>query len=793
MSRHLRRRAEWYLVPLFYGLVVALIHREIWAGKMGVGWDLIESYWPDLSFFARELSQGNFPLWNPTERGGVPAHADPQNALFYPVQWLFAGWGALVGQTSWSLIQAKELLHHALAGTLLYLYARTRKMPWQAALVAGLTVVTAEVWVQLKSNNFLYAVAWTPLVLIALDAFFERPGARRAVALGAALYLPAAVGSPPGYWYMLLLASAYGGFRAIGFAGETIGRLHLLAGWDGGATPSQREERREALSRVARVAGGLLLAVALVALTQALLLLPVRELLALSPRAERTVDFAVWGGSAPGKVWPALVAPLRHTYTIHCGLLPPVLALVALGLRPGRDRGAPWFFLVTGAFFLFLAFGPETPLLRWLVENLPGFGLFRISTRYMVLVPLVLGALAGHGLTVLLDPRTRLRPRVVVVGLIAVVTVIGTHKVKTIDPDLIFDPANWPHQPLIGSALLAAFLLGVVRLPRRMTNGFAVAGILVFSTYAAEVVRRDLGYQPRPDHLEDWTKLNGLAGLDQYRVYDEFLLEQRAGSRLGLREFRGYPSEDPLSRKDYADVLYVATQPNQMGLLGEFNIRYVFYGPHTTKGWSRRRLPGPPDVVAPKRFVFRSEAIYETKHPAPLLAWYGGLRRVPRGAELGMMLGLRDDAGIRREAVVSEEPLPPALETRVSALLPGKQTPPPSVAGTITGYSTEAITGRITAPAAGVVVLNEFMYPGWRVFVDGQESTPVWIDACLRGVFVDQGEHEIRWVYRPAQLPWLTAAWVLGMAIILGTAAYEVRALGQRRGRRATTQAGRGA
>jgi hypothetical protein len=428
LGAHVSRRREWYLVPVFFALVVAIVYREIWwYGEQGIGWDLIESYWPDLAFFARELGHGNFPLWNPYERGGVPAHADPQTALFYPVQWALAAVAVLRGQTSWSLIQFKELLHHGLAGCLMYLYARTRRLPWQAALVAGLAVVLSESWVQLKSNNFLQAVAWTPLVWIATDAFFARPGARRAAWLAASLYLPASVGSPPGYFYVLLAAGAYGVFRAIGFVAA-----ELAAG----------ARVRACAARLGRTAAYLLLAVALVAATQALLLLPVRDLLALSPRADHPIDFALQGASGVAQTWPALVAPLRDTYTVHCGLLTPVLGLTALIVCPQRDRAAPLFFAALTAFMLLLSFGGETPLLPWVVTHLPGFAWFRIAARYLVVVPLGFGALAAYGMAALLDGRSRRRaPRALVLA-IAVATVMGTHWLRGQQPAVIFDPSG---------------------------------------------------------------------------------------------------------------------------------------------------------------------------------------------------------------------------------------------------------------------------------------------------------------------------------------------------------------
>jgi hypothetical protein len=755
------RRREWFLVPVFFALVVAAVYRDIWwQGESGVGWDLIESYWPDLAFFARELSHGNFPLWNPHERGGVPAHADPQTALFYPVQWALAAWAVAVdhGQVSWSLIQFKELLHHGLGGTLVYLYTRTRKLPWQAASVAGLAVVLAESWVQLKSNNFLQAVAWTPLVWIATDAFFARPDARRAVALAASLYLPASVGSPPGYFYVLLAAGSYGLLRAGAFIWTEV------HGPDPGEAAAPRSPSRPTPARVLlRTAGALLLAVALVAATQAVLFVPVRDLLALSPRAEHGLDFALQGNSGWAKTWPALVAPLHDTYTVHCGLLTPVLGALALLARPRRDGGAPLFFAGFAAAMIVMSFGTEAPLLPWLVLHAPGFALFRIAARYLVLAPLALGVLAAHGMAILLEARTRQRGRLALLLAIGAFTIVGTRWLRGFEPTLIFDP-HFPNLPLYGAAALAGFILLVALVPRRWAPGLAGAGVFLFFGYGAHLVGRQMGYQPRPDHLEDLGKLGGLYDLDRYRVYDEFLLEQRAGSRLGLREFRGYPSEDPLSRLDYIQILAAATSPEGMPLLGEYNIRYVFYGPHTTKGWSRKRLPNAPDIGAPKRFKAVSPAISETRFPAPMAAWYGGLRRVDHDDVLHALQGARDDDGVRRIAILTTAGAPAALEPRLQPLLAAEKSAPPAVAGLVRRLQTENVDLEIEAPAPGLVVLNEFMFKGWRVFVDGREEIPMQVDLALRGVLVESGKHRIAWVYRPPHFTGLIALWALGLA-----------------------------
>jgi uncharacterized membrane protein YfhO len=62
----------------------------------------------------------------------------------------------------------------------------------------------------------------------------------------------------------------------------------------------------------------------------------------------------------------------------------------------------------------------------------------------------------------------------------------------------------------------------------------------------------------------------------------------------------------------------------------------------------------------------------------------------------------------------------------------------------------------------GSVVLSQIYYPGWQVSVDGIRAPFLQTDYTLAGVFVKEGSHSVRFLYRPASLR-------IGMAITLGT------------------------
>jgi uncharacterized membrane protein YfhO len=56
---------------------------------------------------------------------------------------------------------------------------------------------------------------------------------------------------------------------------------------------------------------------------------------------------------------------------------------------------------------------------------------------------------------------------------------------------------------------------------------------------------------------------------------------------------------------------------------------------------------------------------------------------------------------------------------------------------------------RVTSDRPSVLVLSESSYPGWRVFVNGQERVCLWLNLLFQGVELPSGQNEIVFEFRP--------------------------------------------
>jgi uncharacterized membrane protein YfhO len=84
----------------------------------------------------------------------------------------------------------------------------------------------------------------------------------------------------------------------------------------------------------------------------------------------------------------------------------------------------------------------------------------------------------------------------------------------------------------------------------------------------------------------------------------------------------------------------------------------------------------------------------------------------------------------------------------------------------ITALERKRVVIEADAATAGVLVLSDAWYPGWRVTVDGAPAPLLRADYALRGVALPAGRHVVEFTFRsrPAQLGlWLSAVGLLGL------------------------------
>jgi hypothetical protein len=161
---------------------------------------------------------------------------------------------------------------------------------------------------------------------------------------------------------------------------------------------------------------------------------------------------------------------------------------------------------------------------------------------------------------------------------------------------------------------------------------------------------------------------------------------------------------------------------------------------------------------------------------APLLRAFG-LRSIVRHAPYGLILEERSDAlprfaivpavtvledDERRWARFSDLGWDPAREAISSdhrpefAALELEAGNTKSVHASVEVIRDEPDFQELKVESSGGVLLTQgLFFPGWRVWVDGEEATPIEIDGALRSVVLSAGAHRVEWRYRP---PWLGSA-----------------------------------
>lgn len=388
---------------LALGLLAALSLLFFWkialTNQILTGLDLFAYFYPYRDYVSEVLRNGRLPLWNPYLFMGAPLLANSQAAVLYPLYWPLL-WLSAPKQIAWSIV-----VHVWWAGVGTFLYARQilRLRPLIALVPAIAFAFGGFLGAQVEHINQLNSSVWLPWLFLFLEKGINS-GQRRTMPVlggGLAVGLVLLAGHSQAA-YIVLVASA---------ANILLKGLLLPKG----------QRMKMALRGIVTLAFMTLIGLVL-AVGQ---LLPTLELSRLSVRSggmpyQEAASFSL----KPTLVFKALLPPLIweppfSEYVAYVGLSG--LTLAAIGVwtivfrskQPGGEKEQDERILPPGEddlalvgskalalalLGLFLAFGAYNPVYYLLYRLVPGFDLFRVPARWLLLYSFGMASLAGTGL-----------------------------------------------------------------------------------------------------------------------------------------------------------------------------------------------------------------------------------------------------------------------------------------------------------------------------------------------------------------------------------------------------------
>ncbi len=725
--------------------------------------DLLAEHLPAKLFLNREWrATGELPLWNPYHFCGVPFVHDIQVGTFYPpnaVVYLVPE-GAVGAALSWVIA-----LHVLAAGVFAYFYARSHQLNEVGSLVAATGFMLSAKWMThllLAGHTVTIGLAWLPLLLLAIERAIANRSAFATLGAGAVLALLGLGTHPQWAFYAVVFAllwtipsahrarwvACWAGAGAVAFL---LGAVQLL--------PTLEAARWSARSGGVDAAGTLSVGVS--------------TLLALvGPSRSYSVPYSWESQGVFGLFWlgAATAAPL---------------------LGAARAR---WRFGVLCGLFAFSVGGAV------LIDWLPGFDLFRMPTRMLVIAAFPLAYLAGTTANALVrsawsaDARLALsrgfRRAVLFAGL---PTILGLAFSQG-DLSRAF-VAYWlavfvslplfvrvlqlgRTSPRARTAIWCAVLLAELVAPTATYPAVKAQTEL----YPTSPIMEHLAAQPQPVRVIDWDV--GGSGADS-----SFMgIGAPQALVRGIPTARGY---NPLDVRHYREfIAHILNDPGPIRGNGPYTQQVipnfeVYHEPlfrllavtHRVTAESAYKPPGewklvltdpappaPPPLAPGSPNPLPPHTLTEAA-PAPPRVWI-----VPRAEAMPAdALTALKRCDFARTVLIAAESAPAHNGEK-------------SGAARITGYGANRVAVALDG-TAGWLVLSDVWFPGWTCRVDGVEVPVERANHAFRAVPVPAGSKVAEFTFAPCS--YRAGWWISAIACVVFVVAFGWCARRERAGRTA--------
>lgn len=654
--------------------------------------DVTVSHYPILTYIKYALEKWHtLPMWSPDILSGYPLIADPLSGLLYPPGWL-ALFFPLPHAFNLSII-----FHLVIGGAGAYLFCRAEGIGHRAALFAGLAFeAMPKFFAHFGAGHLtlIYAVSLTPWLLFVAALQKQRIASPRYPRFSA--------------WEGVILGfifladprwAVYAGLLWLGYG--------LFVRSKGNLNPSIFSQLKHLVYQSV-----LALCVA------APLALPLLEYTRLSTRTSLEPGEVLTLSLPPARLLGMIYPDLGgfHEWVFYPGAI--VVVLTIIGALWSGWRGKRGYWLGVAGVSLILALGAHSPVGRYLVQ-IPVFDVLRVPPRALFLFGIALVIMAANGLEVCLEDR-----HVANLGKVrlALVSIIGFIFMLSIGTFVIAGklPINisWGS----GAYLAVSFYLIWVLLLRKKRVMAGNAGQALLLTGFVFLLLADL--IPVNTTLFDMRSTKSVFSLSNtaiayireqpgdFRVYSpSYSLDQTTAARERILLSDGV---HPLQLDSYANYMEEASGVERQGYS-------VTIPPFITGNPKADNIDAVPD---PKLL-----GLLNVRY---LLSEY---ELSAEGVNLILQTGTTH---------LYENPYAKGL----AWVTPDRQKePPPGNRVSDLYWSPNQIVVEASGP--GWLVTSEINYPGWVVSVDGERREIKAAFDILRSVYIEEGNHQVVFTFRP--------------------------------------------
>lgn len=702
--------------------------------------DVLRQLYPWKTEVINQFKSGDFPLWNPYSFSGTPLLANFQSAAFYPLNILYF---ILPQVTAWSML---IVLQSCLSILFTYLYVRKIGISIIGSVFASITFgfsAFSTVW--LEYNTIGHVILWLPLIMLSIEHILEKPKTMWLIAFVFSIVSSLLGGHPQIFSYLLIFISIYFFFQlkkekiamflTLLIVSIGIGAIQLLPGF-------------ELISQSARSVHPYEF------LIEKILIQPWQLIMLFVP------DF--FGNPATRNYW------LSDTYVgkiTYIGLVSILLSL--LSLKRYKNRYILFFLVSTLIIFLLTSSNPLT----WFLYK---FSIPLISTSSPTLSIFIasfsLSILTGFGIDIFLKEKLSFKNYLIWILPIIILFILLWLTIvffpKLVHEDWIVNLSISSHNLLYSTMLLGVvfILIGI----KKLKKVSLMLIILLFIIQSFDLFRSFNKFNPFVpkelvfQNIPLFEFLKNEAGIDRFWGYGSGYIEANFSTQYGLFSPDGY---DPLYPRRYGEFMQSArngkieeqftvqtrsdavlaqgfgvedlpSNKYRLKVLDTLGVKYVF--DKVENGSSDKTFPKDRFQLiynengwkvfknlkaTPRVFLSSDYQIFKTKDQFEKLFFadsFNPSRTI-----------LLEDSDQNLYSVKNNTHNLEKVKQSIS----------------VVSYRPEKVMLNVKTDQNALLFLSDVYYPGWKAFVDGNDSKIYRADYVFRAIFVPKGNHIISFVF----------------------------------------------